>query len=327
MGFTIAKKLHAGPHQVFAMHRPSSDTTALKKLGGVNLVQGDLTDPASLEKALKGIDVVICTANTVSPATKNDTLKKVDVEGVQTLITLSKASGVKQFIYTSAKSFGALDDTIPLKRAKKTIERHLFDSGIPFTIFQPTAFMDVYFPYFGTTLPVAAAEVSTVLRPFKFGNDYFEKIKNDMAEKNRFNVVGKGKSRCSLITVDNVADFHAAAVDNPLAMKRVIEIGGPEPLSAMDVRRLFEEALGKTLTVKATPLAVIWLMAKILAPFNPHAANLMSMNYASAKTDMVVENAADTAKEFGVTLQSAGAFIRAIINSNDKHSVHSPLPS
>jgi uncharacterized protein YbjT (DUF2867 family) len=315
LGYAIAKKLHSGDHQVVAMHRPSSDTAPLRKLDGIRLVQGDLTDQASLARALKGIDVVISTANAVSPAQKGDTLKNVDTEGLKCLIKQATITGVKQFIYTSALPFGTLNHTIPLMRAKRTIELRLNDSGIPFTIFQPTAFMDVYFPFFGTDLPVNKAEVSTLRRPFKFSNKFFDGIKKDMEQKSRFNIVGKGNVRCSFITIDNVADFHVSAVGNPNAMNRVIPVGGPAALSPLEVKSLFEKALGKALSVKSTPLPVIWLMAKMLPPFNPHAANLMAMNYASAKNNMVIPNALEIAREFGVRLQSAEEYIGSLVQA------------
>ena len=71
----------------------------------IHLREIDLADFTSLLKGLDGIDIVICTANTAVPTTKNDNFRSVDETGVKSLISVSQKEGVKQFIFVSAAPF------------------------------------------------------------------------------------------------------------------------------------------------------------------------------------------------------------------------------
>ncbi len=309
LGYTICKKLQTTDYIVHAFHRKTSDIGALQKLEKIHFIEGDLTDMESLVHAVKGKDVVISTANSAVPTQKGDNFKK-DVKGHKNLFKVCKDSLVKQFIFTSVYAYGPLDEKIPISRSKRKIEDALKTSGIPYTIFQAPAFMDVYFAFMGTDLPIAHTDVSTLNRPFKFMQNFYKGIRKDIEENNKFNQIGKGDVPSSYIALENVADFHLAAISNPEATNQVIPIGGPEPLTSKEVRELFEIAYDKKLKVKVTSPGIMKFMSKVLSLFNINAANVMALNYASTQQASVVENAQETADKFGVKLISAQKFIQ-----------------
>jgi NADH dehydrogenase len=263
----------------------------------------------SLVHAVKGKDVVISTANSAVPSQKGDNFKN-DVKGHKNLFKACKDSLVKQFIYTSVFSYGPMDEKIPISRSKRRIESALKQSGIPYTIFQAPAFMDIYFAFMGTDLPLVHTEVSSLNRPFKFMQNFYKGVRKDIEENDKFNQIGKGDMPSSFIALENVADFHIAAISNPEATNQVIEIGGPEPLTTKDVKEIFEKAYDKELKVKATSPGIMKFMSKALSLFNINAANVMALNYASTQQPAVVENAQATADKFGVKLISAQTFIQ-----------------
>ncbi len=312
LGYTVAKKLSESKtsHSIFAGHRKTSQIKPLEKLPNVDFRIVDLLEPGTFEAGLKGIDILISTATTATPTQKGDDLKKTDELGVMALINAAKTSGVKQFIYVSALPFEKGNDSVPLSQAKNQVENHLKRSGLTYTIIQPTAFMEVYFPFFGSTVPLRGSEVNTVNRPFKFSNDFFAGIKNDIKQKGVFNIIGTGERKNAFISIENVADFCISSIDNPKAFDRVLEIGGPEGLSPLDVKAIFEKLYNKPLKVKSTPPFVIKLMSKILPLFNPAAGNIMALNYAVANNDAVPKNALKTAEEFGVTLIHPEEFLK-----------------
>ncbi len=312
LGFTIVRKLSEQKtnHSIFAAHRKASHTKPLEKLPNLHFRTVDLLNPKTFEDALKGIDILISTATTATPTQKGDDLKKTDELGTIALIDAAKAAGVKQFIYVSALPFSTLEETVPLSRAKRQVENHLKQSGLTYTILQPTAFMEVYFAFFGTTLPLRGAEVNTVSRPFKFSNDFFAGIKNDIEQKGTFNIIGKGDRKNAFISVENVADFCIASIDNPKAFDRTLEIGGPEGLSPLEVKKIFEKLYNKPIKVKSTPPFVIKLMSKILPLFNPAAGNIMALNYAVANNDALPKDMQKTAMEFDVQLIHPEEFLK-----------------
>lgn len=304
LGFTICQKLidSGTGHSVFASHRKSSNTSALRELSGIQTRLLDLSDSKTFASSLQGIDAVIITANTATPSQKSDSFKDVDEKGIIGLIDAAKTANVKQIIYVSALPFEKGDDKVPLSQSKRAVEKHLKSSGLNYTIIQPTAFMEVYFPFFGSTVPLRGLKVSTVNRPFKFSNNFFAGIKNDIEQKNKFNVIGKGDKKNAYISIENVADYCIAAIDNPKASKNTLQIGGPEPMTPLEVKEIFEELYGKQLKVKATPPFVIKLMSKILPISNKAAGNIMAMNYVISTSDSVPPNSQQTATEFGVNL-------------------------
>ncbi len=310
LGFGIAKKAIEAGYDTYGLHRKTSNINALKKLPCIKLVEGDLTDYSSMVNAVKGKDVIIGCANTAAPVQKDDTFNKVDLQGFFSLIEICKNEGVKQFIYTSAISFGELDLKIYITKIKRKVENRLKESGLNYTIFRPAAFMDIYFAFMGTDIVLYGSEVHTLERNFPFSRKFFNGIKNDIALKGKFNYIGKGDKRISFIAVEDVADFHVNAINNPVAFNRTITIGGPQALSPLDVKVHFEKAYNKPLKGKSTPAFIIKLMSGILSLFNKHAANIMAMNYAGTVVETTIPDAMQTAKEFDITLTSCEKFIQ-----------------
>ena len=106
--------------------------------------------------------------------------------------------------------------------------------------------------------------------------------------------------------MDDVAAFLAsAALSGPSGIHA---IGGPEPLTFLDIVRLYERILGVTLKVQHAPARVFRAAALLMRPFSPAGANLMALNYIGAMEDSLADPAA--AGAFGVKLTSAETFLR-----------------
>ncbi len=314
LGTAICQKLPHEKYQLFAMHRDGSNTKSLQDLPNTTLLKADLQDKNSLLNAVKGMDVVICTANSASPRRKEDNFKNVDINGIKDLIEASERSDVKQFIYTSSIEYGSQTNAIPLSNAKRAIEAALQTSSLNYTIIRPCTFMDVYFPFFGTDIPIKNAANATIKRPFKFSANFFEGIKHDIENKGKFNVIGKGDRRHSYICVDDVAEFHIKSIGHSSAEKSIITIGGPEALTPLEIKDIFEKLLDKPLKISSTPPFVIKLMGQVLSLFNPPAGNIMKLNHLSAMNDCIVKDAEDTAATFDVKLTEAEVFLKNAIN-------------
>ena len=68
---------------------------------GVEPVQGDLTDSASLRRACEGVAVVLCTATAAAPTRSADTFEAVERDGYRSLVEIAAAARVQRFVYTS----------------------------------------------------------------------------------------------------------------------------------------------------------------------------------------------------------------------------------
>ena len=104
IGSSLVRRLASGDDQVFILVRKSSDLTPLADvLAKVNLVYGDITDRASLDTALKGIDLVYHSAGlTYMGDKKNSLLFKINVDGTRNILQASLSAGVKRFVHVSS---------------------------------------------------------------------------------------------------------------------------------------------------------------------------------------------------------------------------------
>ena len=181
---------------------------------------GDLKNPASLDAACKGVQFLITTAT----ATKRggpDTATTVDLEGNHNLIDAAKGAGVKQFIFTSL-SIADPNSPVPFVQAKAKTEDYLRSSNIPYTIVAPNAFMETWI-----ALPVGIPAVTG----------------------QNVTIVGEGKRKHSFISLNDVAKFMVASINNPKAINQRIVIGGPKPYSMLDSVAVFEKVLNRQIPI------------------------------------------------------------------------------
>ena len=102
VGAAVTRKLLAGGHEVRTMMRTSSDRRNLADLD-VEMTVGDLRDPASLAKAVRGTQMLFHVAADYrlwvpDPATMYAT----NVDGTRNLMRAAMNAGVEHIVYTSS---------------------------------------------------------------------------------------------------------------------------------------------------------------------------------------------------------------------------------
>jgi len=279
----------------------------------IETVTGDLTQPQSLEKAMEGCDVIIATANAVAPRKQSDTFRNVDIQGYRDLIDLAAKHKCAQFIYVSiipfTGAYAKYTTWSPLAHAKAQTEDYLKKSEVPYTIFQPDAFMDVYFAFMGSSAVVQNTPAHLANRPWKFLQQFYNGIKDDVAN-GKIGIIGDGLAKHAYIAVDNVAEFVVKAVDNPAMMNKTVQLGGPEALTAIEVKQRFENVLGSPLKIKRTPAFLMKALGNIAGLFSPAAANIFKLNYLAA-TISNMPDCRELAEQLSIKLVSAEEYLRA----------------
>ena len=224
LGSEICRQLTEKNKNVKGLVRITSDSNKVAQLKehGVETVNGDLKNMNSLINSMQGVSVIISTVSSTFSRQEGDNIQTVDVEGQINLINAAIAAGVNQFIYVS---FCEMPGQFPLQTAKRKVEKHLAESGLNYTILQPTYFMEVWLsPALGFDFPNAKATI-----------------------------YGEGKNKISWITIKDVASFVVAVIDNSAAKNAVIELGGPEELSLLDVVNIFEISKGEKFELQFVP--------------------------------------------------------------------------
>ena len=108
--------------------------------GEVEIVVGDVLEPASLDKALEGVEVLL-SATGAAPSFDPTGPYKVDYEGNKNLVDAAKRAGVKQFVMVSSMCVSRLLHPLNLFWGilywKQQAEEYLKGSGVPYTIVRP----------------------------------------------------------------------------------------------------------------------------------------------------------------------------------------------
>jgi len=164
------------------------------------------------------------------------------------------------------------------------------------------------FPMMGSGIAVRGAEGASAERDFAFVKNHFGKVRHAMEREGVIRLPGDG-SRHAYIAVADAAKLLVACAGRPEMARRVIDVTGPESLSGEEAAQVHEKVLGRMLKRKCTPAVVFGVLSKVLAPFQPAAANPMSISSLAATTDTPVRGQ-EFAKELGVELTTAEEFLR-----------------
>jgi uncharacterized protein YbjT (DUF2867 family) len=218
----------------------------------VEPVIGDLAQPRSLESALDGITAALL----VSPLNPH----QVELQG--NFIDAAKRAGRAHVVKISGLGT-ALDSSVRSGRWHAQTEKHVEDSGLPFTHLRPPFFMQ------------------NILRfaPAIRASGRFE------------GSLGLGK--VAMIDVDDIAAVAATALTTDAHAGKAYVLTGPEAHSYSDVAERLSRILGKTVTYKDVPLAV--MQERLLASGMPEwhvdvqvdFSTALSAGHASAVTNTV----------------------------------------
>lgn len=281
LGSEICRRLAAQGKPVRGLVRVTSDQAKVDELKshGVEIVQGNVCDPASLETACQGVSAVISTVSSMPfcyEAGVND-IRHVDLEGVKCLIDGAQAAGIERFIYTSFTP----DNEFPLRNAKRAVEQHLKDSGLVYTILRLSYTMDVWFsPLVGFDYSNAKAQI-----------------------------YGSGQNPISWVAFQDVAQFAVQSLDNPTARNATLELGGPEARSPLEVVRIFEEVGGRSFEVQHVPEEA--LAEQQQAATDPAQQSFAGLMRWYAKGDPV--DMGETLKAFPMQLTSVRDYAQGVL--------------
>ena len=259
LGRLVTQKLLKRGESVRALTRDRSKADDLKARGA-QIILGDLRDPESLQFAVRGASGVVAAAHSIL-GRGPDSSRLVDDLGHRSLIDAAKEAGVEHFIYTSVLG-AAPDHPVDFWRTKARIERYLEESGLRYTIFRPTAFMEIH---------------------------AWELIGKAVATGKRVILFGPGKNPRNFIAADDVANAVALGLRIPELRGRTIEIGGPENLTAKEVVATFEKVTGKKAKVSSVPLPVLRTMSRVVKRLHPGVARIMRAGVVNETTDQTFD--------------------------------------
>src|SRR6478735_11819151 len=221
--------LDAG-HDVRAMtRRPESYDGQGEPVGA------DVSDRASLDEALRDVDVAIYLVHSLD----DPDFERKDAEAARTFSAAAAAAGVKQIVYMG----GLGDDDQHLSahlRSRREVEELLGGDGVPVTVLR-------------AAIVVGHGGISWELTR--------QLVKNLPAM-----VVPKWVgTRTQPIAIDDVVRYLAGVVDQEPALGQVYEIGGPETLTYREMLQGVALAMnGRKLPIVVLPLLTPGLSSRWL---------------------------------------------------------------
>ncbi len=129
-GVAIIQALAKSAETVRALVHRFDQVSSLEALGVEDVLVGDLRDQAIMLRAVQGVRAIYHIAPNVSPD---------EVTIGKTVIAAAQSADIERFIFHSV--LHPQIEAMPHHWQKMRVEEILFESGLPFTILQPTAYM------------------------------------------------------------------------------------------------------------------------------------------------------------------------------------------
>jgi NADH dehydrogenase len=268
VGSRIVHALRAENRDVRALVRRPERADHLRALG-VEVAAGDITDPASLRRAVAGCTHVVHLVAIIRGSTPE--FERVMTQGTKDLVAAAQDEGVGRFVLMSALGTSVpAEGTVPYYAAKWAEEQAVAGSGLEHVIFRPS----FIFGRDGGVLPTFMKQVrySPVVT-----------------------VIGAGLQRSQPIWIDDVAQYFTRALDAPAAANRTFELGGPDTVDWNALYSTIARVLGKRRRLLHVPIPVARAGAQ-LTQWIPHAPLSVDQLTMLQGPDNVVSNtdAADT---------------------------------
>ena len=243
--------------------------------GVIKYVVADLSDEASIRRALVGIDVVISTANGIIPQKKGDHARSVN-EGAERLIRLCEEIGVERFVQSSVPSYPH-EHRVPELRGKRLIEQRLEASSMQTIVVRNPAFMDVFLVMGGFGGGADHSHHATTKREYGFAKLYMRMI-GGLVEKHGLMIApGGAKHGTPTIATRDVAEMIVGAALYEGGDDLLIEAGGPQWLTWRQIADIIGEKTGRKIRIIPLPAWLARLNQVLATPFSKPAANIFAL--------------------------------------------------
>jgi len=213
-GRAVIRALVARGTDVRALvHRPEQ-IRLVEELGAQQVVVGDMCLQETMDRAAQGTRAIYHICPNVHPD---------EVAIGRTAITAAHSAKVEHFVYHSV--LHPQVEAMPHHWQKLRVEERLFESGLPYTILQPTAYMQNVLAHWEQILEQGIYPV-----PYSVG------------------------TRLGMIDLEDVAEVAAMVLTEPGHEGATYELAGPEALTQTEVATILSQQLGRPVLAEAVPL-------------------------------------------------------------------------
>jgi uncharacterized protein YbjT (DUF2867 family) len=286
VGRHVVRELATSGTRVRAMVRTARGASVLEGID-CELVRGDVTDPASLRAAARGMRTIVHLVSIIegSPAS----FERVMATGTGNLVEAARETAVRRIVLMSALGTGP-GATVPYFRAKWAAEQAVSSSGVEHVVLRPS----FVFGTDGGALPrfLRIARLAPVTP-----------------------VIGPGTQRVQPIWVSDLVRAVALAVEAD-DTGAPVELGGPEAVTWSELWRRLKVALG---TRRPTLHVPFWLARGPAALFERMPPALLTRDQLR-----MLEGPDNVVTDGGASMRRLGLGDRVPLDEQLRRAVASP---
>jgi len=213
-GQALIRALVAKGETIRAFARRNEQADDIRSLGVYDVVIGDLQDDATVRTSMDGVRSVYHICPNVHPD---------EVAIGRRVIDAARDSGVAHFVYHSV--LHPHTEPMPHHWNKLRVEEILFESGVAFTILQPTAYMQ------------------NILAGW-----------NAIVADGVFRIPYPAETRLSLVDLDDVAEAAADVLTELGHTRATYELVGTRALSQDEVAEILSQKIGRAVRAEVEPM-------------------------------------------------------------------------
>lgn len=239
----------------FRVRALTRDEGRLRAKGGADEVfVGHATSPGTLRGMCDGVDAVFSSIG-IRGFERKPTLWDVDYQANLNVLAEAKAAGVKHFVFISVVHGAEMGKLSDIAVARERVARAAIDSGLTYTIYQPTGFFNDMAEFF-----VAARDWGIIP------------------------MLGDGTGRMNPMSAIDMGDEVARAIRDPRRHDRVLTVGGPETMTHQEAAELAFRVAGRRPRLARIPAWAIAGAARWARPINANAHALFKFFEFIART-------------------------------------------
>ncbi len=220
VGRRVAQALLADGYGVRCVARSPARVQDLAQAGG-EVVQGDISDPASMRRALDSVDAAYISIHTLSPQhsdTAGQGFMDVEMNGLQNIVTACRTNGVRRLIYVTFLG-AAPEAPSAWIRERWKAEQFLLNSGLEVTVIRPGQIVGVGGQGFKMMVGQAKSRVAAVL--------------------------GSGQQKWRNIALDDLVYYLVGVLNDPRAYGHCYDVGCDDVLTYNQMIDVGAEVLGR----------------------------------------------------------------------------------
>lgn len=262
IGGALAKHLAGAGHELHLLVRSAARAASLG-IPRARVFEGDITDAASVQKAMQGCSHVFHLAAFAKPVAKDPgTFQEINVTGTRNVLEAAVKEGVKRVVFTSsAGTFGVTDAIHDADENSPRPNNHHTDYAATKKLAE-----DLCNEYRARGLDVIIVYPSRVYGPGLLSESNAVTKILRMYDKGRWRIIpGSGKTIGNYVYIDNVVEGHVLAMTR--GSKGGDYILGGENASFHDFFNAMTQATGKSRILVRIPYPFLWLAAAFMTMF------------------------------------------------------------